>query len=131
MTFPMDRRPGPVAVEYTSRGKRVTKTFATARAAKAFYVAKARAGKCPRVVGDETPLERWLATTQGRDDGYWGGEPAPLRPEATDQTQSVDGPVHADPDLDSELVHLGGGPFNTCTVADCPCRTDPAYHYER
>jgi hypothetical protein len=48
--FPMDRKPIPVAVEYTSRGKRVTKTFPDAYAAKRFYTAKHRAGANPRVV---------------------------------------------------------------------------------
>lgn len=47
--FPMDRKPVPVAVEYTSRGQRVVKTFATAYLARRFYVAKFRAGANPSV----------------------------------------------------------------------------------
>jgi len=40
----------PVTVEYTARGRRVTKTFADAYAARRFYAAKFKAGANPRVV---------------------------------------------------------------------------------
>jgi hypothetical protein len=50
--FPMDRRDTPVTVEYTARGRRVSKRFASARIAKLFYVAKSKAGADPKVVGD-------------------------------------------------------------------------------
>lgn len=39
----------PVAVEYTSRGRRVCKTFADAYEARRFYGAKLRAGRDPAV----------------------------------------------------------------------------------
>jgi hypothetical protein len=48
--FPMNRKPMPVTVEYTSRGKRVTKSFPDAYLAKRFYVAKCKAGANPKVV---------------------------------------------------------------------------------
>jgi hypothetical protein len=50
--FPMDRRDTPVTVEYTARGKRVSKRFASARIAKLFYCQKSKAGADPKVVGD-------------------------------------------------------------------------------
>jgi hypothetical protein len=50
MMFPMNRKPLPVTVEYDKRGKRVSRTFADAYAARRFFSAKAKAGKRPRVV---------------------------------------------------------------------------------
>lgn len=48
--FPMNRKTPPVTVEYDTRGKRTTRTFTDAYAARQFYCAKAKAGKRPRVV---------------------------------------------------------------------------------
>src|SRR3712207_2098053 len=59
--FPMDRQPTPVTVEYTSRGKRVRRTFPDAHAAKRFYAAKHRAGKDPKVLAALLPEVRSLA----------------------------------------------------------------------
>lgn len=47
--FPEDRKPMPVAVEYDSRGARVTKQFPDEYAARRFYVAKAKVGANPKV----------------------------------------------------------------------------------
>jgi hypothetical protein len=38
--FPMDRKPVPVAVEYTSRGRRAVRRFDCAFAARRFYASK-------------------------------------------------------------------------------------------
>ena len=52
--FPMDRTPLPIVIEYTSRGKRGRKRFEdSARSARAFYVAKDKAGAEPRVLKPE------------------------------------------------------------------------------
>jgi hypothetical protein len=48
--FPMQGDIGRIAVEYDRNGRRVRKTFDDVFAAKAFYVAKFRLGKNPRVV---------------------------------------------------------------------------------
>jgi len=48
--FPMDRKPVVVAVEYESRGKRVTKQFRSYHESKRFYVQKSNEGKNPKVV---------------------------------------------------------------------------------
>ena len=45
----ISNRQPPVAVEYDCRGKRETKTFTDAYAARRFYVAKLNAGKNPTV----------------------------------------------------------------------------------
>lgn len=42
----------PVAVEYDANGKRATKNFEDPMEAKAFYVAKHKAGKNPMVIGE-------------------------------------------------------------------------------
>ena len=39
----------PVAVEYDCRGRRVTKVFASAYAARRFWIAKDKAGKNPQI----------------------------------------------------------------------------------
>jgi len=53
--FPMDRKPVPVGVEYTARGKRVVKVFRNAVEAKRFYVRMYKAGAAPRVVNPARP----------------------------------------------------------------------------
>jgi hypothetical protein len=40
----------PVVIEYDSRGKRVTKTFSSAYAARRFWMEKDKAGKNPKVI---------------------------------------------------------------------------------
>jgi len=56
--FPMDRMPLPVTVEYSSRGKRVRKTFENSiHAARRFYIAKAKAGANPKVLRPEEVAE--------------------------------------------------------------------------
>src|SRR5262245_42526210 len=54
----MARDPGPVWVEYDCRGKRGRKWFESGmgRAARAFYAAKYKAGRNPRVVRDDGGL---------------------------------------------------------------------------
>jgi hypothetical protein len=47
--FPMDRKPTPVAVEYTAHGKRVMKDFPDEYAARRLYMAKAKASADPKV----------------------------------------------------------------------------------
>ena len=42
-----------VVVEYDSRGKRVTKSFADTYTSRRFYVSKDKAGKNPRIVKAE------------------------------------------------------------------------------
>jgi hypothetical protein len=48
----ISNRPVPIAVEFDSRGKRLTKQFADAATAKGFYAAKLKDGKNPKVKGE-------------------------------------------------------------------------------
>lgn len=47
---PQNTPKDPVGVEYDAKGKRVTKVFADAYAARRFYGAKLKAGANPKVV---------------------------------------------------------------------------------
>jgi hypothetical protein len=47
--MPISNRLPPVAVEYDSKGQRVTKQFTNAFEARRFYAAKLKAGKRPIV----------------------------------------------------------------------------------
>jgi hypothetical protein len=51
--FPMDRKPLPVCIEFTSRNQRVVRTFPNEHAAKQFFVSKDRAGKRPTVTTNQ------------------------------------------------------------------------------
>ncbi len=55
--FPADRQPIPVYVTYDCRGTRARRWFANGmgRKARAFYAAKLKAGKRPKVVRDDAP----------------------------------------------------------------------------
>jgi hypothetical protein len=57
--------PEDVTLEYTSRGKRVRKTFDDMYAARRFYAAKLRAGADPKVVRPPDPPEVVLAPIRG------------------------------------------------------------------
>lgn len=48
--FPVNRKPIPVFVEYTVRGKRVKKLFNSQVESKRFYIAKLNAGADPKVI---------------------------------------------------------------------------------
>ena len=52
------------SVEYDCRGKRATKEFEDANAAKRFYATKDKAGKNPKVVNPEAPPKKAKATKQ-------------------------------------------------------------------
>jgi hypothetical protein len=49
----MDRKPTPVIVEYTARGRRVRRLFPDAHQARRFYRQKMKAGAAPRVLAPE------------------------------------------------------------------------------
>jgi hypothetical protein len=51
--FPMDRKPTPLMVEYSVRGRRVLRWFPDAFAARRFYKMKVKAGAAPRVLAPE------------------------------------------------------------------------------
>ena len=54
----------PVSVEYDCRGKRATKEFEDANAAKRFYATKDQLGKNPKVLETETPPKKAKATAK-------------------------------------------------------------------
>lgn len=64
MPLPMNKIPTRVEVEYTSKGQRVSKWFATAPQARRFYAAKYQAGLNPRIKAahEEYPMSENTTT---------------------------------------------------------------------